>query len=207
MSLNDILCWTSFQIEFIKSKQDVNITKELIRKRRLDQSILRFTRLYQAGKSNFLRDDLSVEYSSGMTEGIEQHCSHWRKVNELILFSSDYGGIEVEHIGPRYGPMTGTEMVYIVFKGRILKSDITITVQGPMNVWSVQVTDFTKNGNVVYFSMPACQFPTSDRVEVDILVSHKQDELGQYRYIYKGSLDRTSILIISSISLSLMLAL
>lgn len=85
ISSNDILCWTSFNIEFIKSKQDEKITKDLIRKRQLDQSILRFTRFYQAGKSDFLRDDLSAEYSSPMMEGIEQHCSRWRKANELNL--------------------------------------------------------------------------------------------------------------------------
>lgn len=59
----------SFMIEMIKSKQDNVITKELIRTRKLDSSMLRFTRLFQVGKEDFQRDEGSVEYSCIMTEG------------------------------------------------------------------------------------------------------------------------------------------
>ena len=75
ISVDYVLRWNSFQIEFIKSKQDELITKELIRSRQLDQSVLRFTRIYQVGKSDFHRDDLSAAYSSEMTEGKERCCS------------------------------------------------------------------------------------------------------------------------------------
>jgi hypothetical protein len=56
-------------IELIKGKQDDVITKELIRTRQLEHSMLRFTRIFQVGKGNFQRDDGSAEYSSVMSEG------------------------------------------------------------------------------------------------------------------------------------------
>ncbi len=57
-------------MELIKSKQDDVITKELIRTRQLEHSMLRFTRIFQVGKGNFQRDDGSAEYSSVMSEGM-----------------------------------------------------------------------------------------------------------------------------------------
>jgi hypothetical protein len=58
-------------IEYIKAKQDETITKELIRTRQLDQSMLRFTRFYQDEKNAYIRDDSSVEYSCLMSESKE----------------------------------------------------------------------------------------------------------------------------------------
>jgi hypothetical protein len=63
----------SFMIEFIKSKQDETITKELIKTRELDQSMLRLTRIFEE-KSNFQRDESSVAYSCVMTESKRCHC-------------------------------------------------------------------------------------------------------------------------------------
>ena len=58
-----------FMMELIKGKQDNNITKELIRSRQLEHSMLRFTRIFQVGKGNFQRDEGSTQYSSVMSEG------------------------------------------------------------------------------------------------------------------------------------------
>ena len=56
-------------LELIKSKQDEVITKELIKARQLDHSMLRFTRIFQLGKGDYQRDEGSVEYSTIMMEG------------------------------------------------------------------------------------------------------------------------------------------
>lgn len=56
-------------MEYIKGKQDEVITKDLIRLRQLDQSMLRFTRIFGLGKDNFFRDETTVQYSSVMQEG------------------------------------------------------------------------------------------------------------------------------------------
>lgn len=56
-------------IELIKAKQDNVLTKEVIRTRQLEHSMLRFTRIFQLGKGNFQRDEGSTEYSSAMSEG------------------------------------------------------------------------------------------------------------------------------------------
>jgi hypothetical protein len=111
----------------------------------------------------------------------------------LLVFVA-YGDVEVEHMGPRYGPMSGQEMVYMVLKGRILKGDLKIEVTDPNIRWSSPVTNFTKNGNVVYFLMPAYPCPQGETVKATIIVYYKDDELFQSAYLYKQSLDRTCIL-------------
>ena len=68
-----------FMIEFIKSKQDDVITKKLIRERKLDQSMLRFTRIYRDQYGNLYRDDENQEYSCIMTESKKSEEEfHWR---------------------------------------------------------------------------------------------------------------------------------
>jgi len=162
--------YKTFMIEFIKSKQDDVITKELIRARRLDQSMLRFTRIFQVGKGEFQRDEGSEEYSSVMNEA--------------------YGDVDIEHMGPRYGPMSGQEMVYIVLKGRILKTDLKIEIVEYMTSWRYSVENFTKNGNVIYFTMPAFPYPQFDNIKANIVIYYKGEELSQAPYLYKGSLDQ-----------------
>ena len=58
----------SFMIELIKSKQDDVITKKVIRSRHLNQSMLRFTRIYRDQYGTYHRDVNSQEYSCIMTE-------------------------------------------------------------------------------------------------------------------------------------------
>ena len=58
-----------FLIEYIKPKQEGNITKELIKTRELYQSMLRFTRFYQLCDGSYQRDENSTVYSTLMTEG------------------------------------------------------------------------------------------------------------------------------------------
>jgi hypothetical protein len=165
-------------IEFIKKKQEGNITKELIKNRQLEQSMLRFTRIYLADKNTFQRDDNSVEYSCIMSEA--------------------YGDIAVEHMGPRYGPIGGNETVYCVVKGRVSKDDLTVFVTEDGIGWRQQIS-ITKNGNVVYFSMPAFPYSQYDRAVTNITIYYKGEELYQSPYVYKGSLDRKSFLILSNL--------
>lgn len=157
-------------IEYIKNKQDDMITKELIRTRQLDQSMLRFTRFFQDAKNDFPCDENSVEYSNIMTEA--------------------YGDIAVEHLAPRYGPVCGNEHVHVLLKGRLGKDDINILVSNEEIGWRNQVS-FTKNGNLIYFTMPAFPFPQCEKALANITIYYKGEELYQSVYLYKGSLDRT----------------
>lgn len=68
-----------FLIEYIKPRQEGEITKEFIRTHRLDQSTLRFTRFYQLPDGSYQRDEATAAYSSIMTEG---------KIKQSILFLS-----------------------------------------------------------------------------------------------------------------------
>ncbi|CAF0985711.1 unnamed protein product [Rotaria sp. Silwood1] len=161
--------YKTFMIEYIKSKQDDNITKDLIKTRQLDQSRLRFTRIYQAEKDTYQRDEASIAYSCVMSEA--------------------YGDVGVEHMGPAYGPMGGNERVYTLLKGRIMKDDITILITENRTGWH-QSLPFTKNGNLVFFSMPPYPFPRSDQAVASITVYYKGEEIYQSSYLYKASLDQ-----------------
>jgi hypothetical protein len=156
-------------VEYIKSKQEGNITKDLIKNRQLEQSMLRFTRIFQDEKNTYQRDDNSVEYSSLMSEA--------------------YGDVGIEHMGPKFGPMSGNERVYALVKGRISKDDITVTVTEDVTNWCQQVP-FTKNGNLVYFSMPPFPHSQYDRASTNITLYYKGEELYQSAYLYSGTLDR-----------------
>jgi hypothetical protein len=177
----------SFMLEYIKSKQDDNLTKDLIKSRQLEQSMLRFTRFYQAEKNTYQRDESSIEYSYVMTEGNEYLFVY---LEEFYLFDffPAYGDVAVEHMGPAYGSMGGNERVYALLKGRILKDDITIFVTEDVTGWRQQVP-FTKNGNLVYFSMPSFPYSQYDRAVTNITMYYKGEELYQSVYLYKGSLD------------------
>ena len=99
-------------------------------------------------------------------------------------------------MGPRYGPISGQEMVYIVLKGRILKTDLKIEITENTTNWSHSIDNFTKNGNVVYFLMPAFRYPQLINVTASIIIYYKGDELSQTTYLYKGSLDRMYLVFI-----------
>lgn len=59
----------SFMAEHIKEKQGAVITKDLIKTHELEQSMLRFTRIFEE-KNTFLRDESSTAFSCVMTEGM-----------------------------------------------------------------------------------------------------------------------------------------
>lgn len=156
-------------IEYIKPKQEGNITKELIKNRQLDQSLFRFTRIYQTDKNTFERDDNSVGYSCLMTES--------------------YGDVGVEHMGPKFGPICGNERVYALLKGHFAKDDLTVIVTEDITGWQQQVP-ITKSAQLVNFFMPPYPYSQFDRALTNITIYYKGEELCQSPYLYKGSLDR-----------------
>lgn len=94
-------------------------------------------------------------------------------------------------MGPQYGPMSGQEMVYIVLKGRILKNELKIQIKESLSGWEHMVENFTKNGNVVYFIMPPFPYAAQcESIKAHIIIYHKDEELHEAPYLYKGSLDR-----------------
>ena len=100
-----------------------------------------------------------------------------------------YGDVGVEHIGPRYGPMNGNERVYALLKGRILKNDLVVYVKEDTTGWYQQLP-YTKNGNLIYFTMPSFPYPSNESVLANVFICYKGEDLCQSSYIYKMSLDR-----------------
>ncbi|CAF5000913.1 unnamed protein product, partial [Rotaria magnacalcarata] len=117
--------YKSFMMELIKSKQDDIITKKVIRSQKLDQSLLRFTRIYRNQHGEYQRDENSKVFSCIMQES--------------------YGDVSVENMSPQYGPMCGQTMVFIVFKGRVAKDDLSFIICEPTTNSSEQIKKFTLN--------------------------------------------------------------
>lgn len=74
VNIETCLISSRFQLEYIKAKQDQFITKDYIRSRKLDQSMLRFTRIFELSDGMFMRDTESEVYSTVMTEGSNTAC-------------------------------------------------------------------------------------------------------------------------------------
>ncbi|CAF3515262.1 unnamed protein product [Adineta steineri] len=159
----------SFMIELIKSKLNDTVTKELIRTKSLHQSMLRFTRFYRDGYT-FVRDTDSTEYSCVMTES--------------------YGDITIDHMGPQYGPMHQEQKIFIIFKGRIAKGDISIIISEENDVWRQKIKKIILIGNVIYFTLPPCVQPRIPRVRANITVNFKDMELRHSKYVYMNTIDQ-----------------
>ncbi|CAF4623591.1 unnamed protein product, partial [Rotaria sp. Silwood2] len=156
--------YKTFMIEFIKNKQDDIITKELIRSRKLYQSMLRFTRIYRDDHGKFQREDMCQEYSSIMTE--------------------HYGDVSVEHMGPKYGPINRESMVFAIFKGRIVKDDISIMIVEQTTQWFHEIKNFILNGNVIYFNMPPFPYLCINNIKASVIIYYKNQKIHESTYLY-----------------------
>ncbi|CAF3331976.1 unnamed protein product [Rotaria socialis] len=166
----------SFLIEYIKSKQEGEITKDLINERQLHQSMLRYTRFYLNADDHYQSDDASTVYSSTMTE--------------------HYGDFTIEDIFPLYGPMCGNQKVCIETKGttgKDFKNNFSIIISCAEMQLSHRVQNWNKNGSNLTFRMPP--FPPTDqsRAKVDLMIQYKQKIIYQTDYIYTKKLDEELI--------------
>lgn len=93
-------------------------------------------------------------------------------------------------MGPRFGPMVGQEMIFIVIKGRFIKKEISITITEPTTNWNADIDQFSTNGGLIYFPMPNFPHPQSNRVNATIHISFKQDKIYEASYLYTNLLDR-----------------
>ena len=176
-------------VEHVKSKQDAVITKALIQQRKLDQSVLRFTRLYRDENNTYQRDLTSTAYSCVMTEGETTTYLFYGPVHGHSRCFLAYTDVGVESMGPIYGPKTG-DKVYAVVKGRILKDELTIEVI-ENETGARQQVPYTKTGNSVHFIMPSVAHSTQSQLTVTIRIFYRDAELYQSPYHYESALDST----------------
>ncbi|CAF3911566.1 unnamed protein product [Rotaria sordida] len=156
--------YKTFMIELIKSKQDNIITKELIRSRKLYQSMLRFTRIYRDEYGKFQRDEIGQEYSSIMTE--------------------HYGDVSVEHMGPKYGSINKESMIFVVLKGRFVKNDISIMICEQTTQWSDEIKKFILNGNLIYFNIPYFPYQCINNIKANVIIYYKNQKIHESTYLY-----------------------
>ncbi|CAF1917069.1 unnamed protein product [Rotaria magnacalcarata] len=164
--------YKSFMMELIKSKQDDIITKKVIRSQKLDQSLLRFTRIYRNQHGEYQRDENSKVFSCIMQES--------------------YGDVSVENMSPQYGPMCGQTMVFIVFKGRVAKDDLSFIICEPTTNSSEQIKKFTLNGTVVYFPMPSAPFPSMNNIKTSIHIYFKNERIHELDFVYMNFSDQVT---------------
>ncbi|CAF4314210.1 unnamed protein product [Rotaria socialis] len=164
--------YKSFMMELIKSKQDDIITKKVIRSQKLDQSLLRFTRIYRDQHGEYQRDKNSEVFSCTMQES--------------------YGDVSVENMSPQYGPMCGQTMVFIVFKGRITKDNLSFIICEPTTDSSEKIKKFTLNGTIVYFPMPSAPFPSMNNIKVSIQIYFKNERIRELDYVYMNFSDQVT---------------
>jgi len=162
-----------FQMELIKSKQDEVITKKLIRLRKLDQSMLRFRRIFQNKHGMLQHDAESIEYSCAMIES--------------------YGEVSVEFISPKYSPMCGDELMFISLKGRFVKDDIHVFINTDLDSNHVQITKICINGNILYFKIPPVLSQYNGRINANVKVFFKNDLIHQSTFFYTSFLDHEPI--------------
>ena len=189
---SSVASMNSLMVELIKCKQDDTITKKLINQRQLDQSMLRFARIYTDKNGEYHRDKESVAYSSVMKESKTHQLDG--QISVLSLLFVGYGEVAVEHMGPRYGVMHEKEMTFVLLKGRVMKDALKIVLTEQTTRRSITIDNFTLNGTVAYFLMPACTYSQNDRVTVDICVYYRKELLQKAPYTYLNMSDRKCLI-------------
>ncbi|CAF1000046.1 unnamed protein product [Adineta steineri] len=163
----------NYKIEFIKSKQDDQITKEVIKDRQLNKSKLRFTRYYQTTDGSYERDESSVI--------------------DTIVMTEEYGKFRVEDVFPLHGPVHSHQKVCIETKGPVpndCKNNFHIYIIINDINGSCKIEEIKKNGNNFTFKMPVLPNVHMNRLEAKINIEYKQNLIYQANYLYISSLDR-----------------
>lgn len=113
--------------------------------------------------------------------------------NKYFFYFIDYGDTCVEYVGPRYGPMSGEEILFINFKGRVIKDDIRVIITDQATKWSEEIKQLTMNGNFIHFQM--LPFPSRQMTRANVIINiyHKNQLIHQAMYLYTNLLDRMQI--------------
>ncbi len=81
-------------------------------------------------------------------------------------------------------------MLFILFKGRFVKEDLSFMIVEPISGWSHGIKKFMINGNLIYFSMPNFPNPQVSRANACIEIYFKQQKIHEFTYLYLNLLDR-----------------
>ncbi len=81
-------------------------------------------------------------------------------------------------------------MMFILFKGRIVKDDLSFTIVDPTSGWSMNIKPFMINGSLIYFTMPNFPNPKLERANVRIEIYFKKEKIHEATYLYLNLLDR-----------------
>lgn len=86
--------------------------------------------------------------------------------------------------------MAGEELMFISLKGRFVKDDISVSISTEVDNCQIHIKKTSINGNILYFTIPACTNPRLDRVNANVEVFYKQQLIRQATFLYTSSLDR-----------------
>ena len=109
--------------------------------------------------------------------------------------SLDYGDVSVEHIGPKYGSNNGHEKVFIVFKGRVIKENISLKIVEPISRVYHPISEFSLNANIICFTIPLIETVAMQPITtIEIHLFYDQELLAQSIFTFvdliKGKYNR-----------------
>lgn len=182
--------FNSFKIQLIKSKQNDYITGDLIRRRELYISMLRFTRIYLEKDCGYYRDEASTGYSCEMTES--KDANFYFMVFLEILFFLEYSDVAVVHVNPRCGPLGGCQQLNVVLTGLKAQDRKKLSIEIVENTceWKYNIKAFHIAGNSIWFSMPAFPHPSTNNILTSILIYFDGDAIHEAPFVYIPMLDR-----------------
>ena len=71
------------------------------------------------------------------------------------------------------------------------KTDLTISITGDGINAPLQINNIKKNGNIFTFHMPTILNPTTDLMQVNIIIEYKQELSLRCTYVYIKKIDGT----------------
>ncbi len=89
--------------------------------------------------------------------------------------------------------MSGEELLYVAFKGRVTKDDLSVIISEQTTSWCHKIEKFMINGNFIHFSMPAFPYSQMNRANVTVNIYFKKEKIHKSTYLYTSLLDRTYI--------------
>jgi hypothetical protein len=163
-------------LQSIKCKHERKIIKKLIDEHNLEQSMLRFARIYRCHDGSLLRDQMKESRRNQLDAQISS--------NRLAFV--DYGNVSIIAITPSDGPMDGGTEINVAMQGMEAddRDKVSIIVWENNTPYPIPPQDVQWNEQIASFEMPACQWPQDHQVDVNIRIYHNEKELGGSTHKY-----------------------
>jgi hypothetical protein len=103
-----------------------------------------------------------------------------------------YGDVAVKHTIPQFGPMSGNQLLDIVFTGLQAgdKKKLSFEICEKTNSWMHKIQNFDSTGSTVHFLMPAFPYPQMKSALASLIIYYEGEPIYESPYLYDTELDR-----------------